>query len=118
MKVAEGLLTELAAAAHPVPIWASANADGVEDVMSSSYAAARTLLRVVDLATQLSAIELMIGAQCVEHRGLGDDIAPAVANAIDRVRAYAPPLAQDRPLTDDINKLSSAITQGVFEATH
>ncbi len=116
MKVAEGILTELVAAAHPVPIWSSANADGVEDVMSSSFSAARALLRVVDLATQLSAIELMIGAQCVEQRELGSDIAPAVASAIECVRTYAPPLVQDRPLADDINKLSSMITQGVFEA--
>ncbi|MCP5080273.1 MAG: aromatic amino acid lyase [Alphaproteobacteria bacterium] len=114
IKVAEALLTELTAAARPTPIWSSACADGVEDVMSSSFSAARALLRVTDLAGRLSAMELMLGAQCVELRELDGKVAPAVALAIRQVRAHSPALAQDRPLTDDINALTSAVAEGAF----
>ncbi len=114
IKVAEAILTELTTAAHPVPVWSSACADGVEDVMASSFSAARALMRVTDLAGQLSAIELMLGAQAVELRQLGGEIAPAVARTIDQVRAHSPALAEDRPLTDDINALSGAIAGGAF----
>ncbi|NNF78281.1 MAG: aromatic amino acid lyase [Rhizobiales bacterium] len=118
IKVAEALLTELTVAASPTPLWSSACAEGIEDVMSSSFSAARALLQVTELAGRLSAMELMLAAQCVDLRELGDQAAPAVAQAIGQVRAHSPRLAQDRPLTDDINALAGAVAAGVFTRPH
>lgn len=114
IKVAEATLSELTAAAQPVPIWSSACADGVEDVMASSFSAARALVRVTNLAGRLSAIELMLATQAVELRQLGANIAPAVARAMDQVRAHSRAFAGDRPLADDINALTEAITGAGF----
>lgn len=117
-KVAEALLTELTMAAQPVPITASACADGVEDVMTSSFQAARGLLKVTELATRLSAIELMIAAQAVELRQLGDDVAPAMAEVIGQVRVLSPALNEDRSLTHDLDALATSLAQGVLDAPH
>ena len=82
--------------------------------MSSSFAAAQGLVRVTALARQLSAIELMLGAQAVELRELGGNIAPAMARTVETVRLHSPALAEDRALASDINTLADAIAGGAF----
>lgn len=112
VKVAEALLAELSAAARPAPLWSSDCADGVEDVMASSFSAGRALSRVCALAGRLSALELMVGAQAVELRQLGAGMAPFVRRTVEQVRALSPALTDDRSLADDIDKLADAIANG------
>lgn len=114
IKVTEATLTELTAAAAPAPLWSSACADGVEDVMASSLHAARALVRTADLASRLSAMELMVAAQAVELREPTGPSAPGLKRALSQVRRHCPALIDDRPLGEDINRLTSAIAQGEF----
>ncbi len=115
IKVAEALLTELNAAAQPAPLWSSACADGVEDVMASSHSAGRALLRVAALSHRLNAIEFMVAAQAVDLRQLGENAAPAVRRTVKQVRAHSPAPSHDRPLAEDIDKLAEAIAQGELQ---
>ncbi|MEM8687072.1 MAG: aromatic amino acid lyase [Pseudomonadota bacterium] len=114
MKVAEAILTELIKTATPAPLWSSLCADGVEDVMTSSFSAASALVHTAQLASRLSAIELMVGAQAVELRMPGGPSAPALKTALAQVRRHSPALEDDRPLSEDINRLTAAITQEEF----
>ncbi|MEM1199232.1 MAG: aromatic amino acid lyase [Pseudomonadota bacterium] len=114
MKVAEAILAELTAAAAPAPLWSSLCADGVEDVMASSFSAANALMRSARLASRLSAIELMVGAQAVELRTPGGPSAPALRTALEHVRRHSAALGEDRPLGEDINRLTEAIAREEF----
>ena len=72
------------------------------------------LRSVVDLAENLLAIELLTGAEGLEHRrplkaGVGVERAHAA------IRKIASPLVQDRPLSDDIARVAEAIRQGDFD---
>lgn len=114
LKTAEALAGELVHAAAPVPVWPSINADGVEDALTSAPLAAKALLTIADRARRLCAIELMIAAQAVELRELGDEIAPAMRRTLASVREVSEPLDRDRPLGGEIDTLAGLIGDGVF----
>ena len=114
IKVTEATLTEITAAAAPAPLWSSACAEGVEDVMASSFHAARALMRTADLAARLSAMELMVAAQAIELRAPAGPTAPALKRALEQVRGLSSALVEDRPLGEDIERLTQAIGQGAF----
>ena len=73
------------------------------------------LRSIVDLAENLSAIELLAAAEALEHRhpmkaGRG------VERAFNAVRKIAKPLTQDRPLSNDIARVAEAIRRGDFDS--
>ena len=75
---------------------------------------AHKMLRILDQARQIVAIELMCAAQMLHFRlplkaGIGVQWASGV------VRSYVAPLENDRTLTPDINILTQAIYNGAFE---
>ena len=79
--------------------------------------AALKLRSIVDLAENLVAIELLAGAEGLEHRrplkaGAG------VERAFAAVRKIAPALTQDRPLSGDIARVSEALRRGAFDSGH
>jgi histidine ammonia-lyase len=72
---------------------------------------------IVELAENQFAIELLAGAEALEHRrplkaGVG------VERAFAAVRKLAAPLTQDRPLSGDIEKIAEAIRAGEFDSPH
>ena len=72
------------------------------------------LRSIVDLAENLFAIELLAGAEALEHRrplraGKG------VERGFELVRQIAAPLTQDRPLSGDIARVAAAIRRGDFD---
>ena len=72
---------------------------------------------IVELAENQFAIELLAGAEALEHRrplkaGVG------VERAFAAVRKLAAPLTQDRPLSGDIEKIAEAIRVGEFDSPH
>jgi len=72
------------------------------------------LRAMVDLIESLLAIELLAAAEGLEHRrplkaGVG------VERALAAVRKIAPPVVQDRPLSDDITQVAEAIRRGDFD---
>jgi histidine ammonia-lyase len=72
------------------------------------------LRTIAGLAENLLAIELLAAAEALEHRrplkgGVG------VERAFAAVRKIAPPLTQDRSLSDDIARVAEAIRAGNFD---
>ena len=73
------------------------------------------LRTIAGLAENLMAIELLAGAEALEHRrplkaGVG------VERAFAAVRTIAPPLTQDRPLSSDIARVTEEIRRGNFDS--
>ena len=118
MKSAEALAAEIVQLAQPAPVYPGGAADGVEDVVAHAALPAKALLGIVERLDRLAALELMVGAQAVELRrpaADGETVAPRVAAAIARVRETVPPLADDRPLGDEIERLAARVAEGAFE---
>jgi histidine ammonia-lyase len=71
----------------------------------------RSVVRLAELAT---AIELMTAAQALEYRA---PLVPGrgVKQAYDLVRGLVTPLTVDRATSKDIEEITNAIRQGVFD---
>jgi histidine ammonia-lyase len=113
--VAASLVNEIKILAHPASIDSIPTSAGMEDFNSMGATSAHKLLRVIEQARQVVAIELMCAAQMLEFRkplkpGLG------VLAAYEIVRTHVPKLEGDRPLAPDINTLAQVIYNGAFEA--
>ncbi|GAC1394436.1 MAG: histidine ammonia-lyase [Ktedonobacteraceae bacterium] len=111
--VAAALVNEIKLLAHPASIDSIPTSAGMEDFVSMGVTSAHKLLRVIEQAQQVVAIELMCAAQMLEFRkplnpGLG------VCNAYERVRTLVPKLEQDRVLAPDMATLAQAVKEGVF----
>jgi len=110
---AASLLNEARVLAHPASIDNVSTSGGKEDHVSMGMTSALKLRSIVDLAENLFAIELLTGAEALEHRrplraGKG------VEGAFKLVREAAKPLAADRPLSGDIARLAEKIRAGAF----
>jgi histidine ammonia-lyase len=110
---AASLLNEARVLAHPASVDNVTTSGGKEDHVSMGMTSALKLRSIVDLAENLFAIELLAGAEALEHRrplraGKG------VERAFKLVRQVAPPLTNDRPLSGDIARLAEKIRAGVF----
>ena len=111
------LLNEARVLAHPASIDNVSTSGGKEDHVSMGMTCALKLRGIVNLAEHLIAIELLAGAEAIEHRrplkgGVGVERAHAA------VRQLAPPLTQDRPLAGDIARVAEAIRSGQFDSPH
>jgi histidine ammonia-lyase len=111
---AASLLNEARLLAHPASIDNVSTSGGKEDHVSMGMTSALKLRSIVDLAENLFAIELLAGAEALEHRrplraGKG------VESAFKLVREVARPLTADRPLSGDIARLAEKIRAGVFD---
>jgi histidine ammonia-lyase len=111
---AAALLNEAKVLAHPASIDNVPTSAGKEDHVSMGMTAATKLRSIVDNAESLLAIELLAGAEALEHRrplkaGMG------VEGAYTVVRKYAEPLIDDRSLANDIARIASAIRRGEFD---
>jgi histidine ammonia-lyase len=88
---------------------------GKEDHVSMGMTAATKLRSVVNLLEQVIAIELITAAEGLEHRkplapGLG------VKQAYEIVRTIVAPLANDRSMSGDIQKVIEKVRNGEFDA--
>jgi len=113
--VAAALVNEIKLLAHPASIDSISTSAGMEDFNSMGAASAHKVLRIVEQAQQVVAIELMCAAQMLDFRkplkpGLG------VQKAFDIVRSYVEKLEHDRTLAPDIAALANAVNDGAFEA--
>jgi histidine ammonia-lyase len=114
---AAALLNEAKVLAHPASIDNVPTSAGKEDHVSMGMTSALKLRSIVDLAENLLAIELLAGAEGLEHRrplkaGTG------VERAFAAVRKIAQPLTQDRSLSRDIARVAEAIQCGDFDSGH
>ncbi len=113
--VAASLVNEIKILAHPASIDSIPTSAGMEDFNSMGATSAHKLLRILEQARQVVAIELMCAAQMLEFRkplkpGLG------VLAAYNIVRSHVDKLEHDRTLAPDIDTLAQAIYEGDFEA--
>lgn len=111
---AASLVNEARVLAHPASVDNITTSGGKEDHVSMGMTSALKLRSIVDLAENLFAIELLAGAEALEHRrplkaGRG------VERAFEIVRQIAPPLTQDRPLSHDIAAVAKKIRNGSFD---
>jgi histidine ammonia-lyase len=114
---AASLLNEARVLAHPASIDNVSTSGGKEDHVSMGMTCALKLRGIVNLAEHLIAIELLAGAEALEHRrplkgGAGVERAHAA------VRQLARPLTQDRSLAGDIARVADAIRTGQFDSPH
>ena len=112
---AAALLNEAKVLAHPSSIDNVPTSGGKEDHVAMGMTGALKLRAIVDLGESLLAIELLAGAEALEHRhplkaGVG------VERAFATVRKIAPPLTQDRSLSGDIARVAEAIRSGDFDS--
>ena len=110
---AASLVNEARVLAHPASVDNVTTSGGKEDHVSMGMTSALKLRSIVDLAENLLAIELLAGAEALEHRrplraGKGVEAAFAL------VREVAPPLTSDRPLSGDIARVTEKIRSGAF----
>ena len=116
LKIAESLLSSMAARAAASLIWPSGNADGVEDAMTQSLQAAHNLTDVVEGLERICAVELMVAAQAIELRGTAGDLTPRLAAVLAHIRSISPALGHDRALGAELDAMAAAIGQGGFAA--
>jgi histidine ammonia-lyase len=114
---AASLLNEARVLAHPASIDNVSTSGGKEDHVSMGMTCATKFRSIVELAENLIAIELLAGAEALEHRrplkaGMGVERAHAA------VRQIAPALTGDRSLSDDIARIARAVRQGDFDSDH
>src|SRR5438132_1304411 len=111
---AAALLNEARVLAHPASVDNVTTSGGKEDHVSMGMTAALKLRSIVDLAENSFAIELLAGAEALEHRhplhaGKG------VERAFKLVREVAKPLTADRALSGDIARVAQKIRAGAFD---
>ncbi|GAC1404121.1 MAG: histidine ammonia-lyase [Ktedonobacteraceae bacterium] len=111
--VAAALVNEIKILAHPASIDSIPTSAGMEDFVSMGVTSGHKLLRVIEQAQQVVAIELLCAAQMLEFRkplspGLG------VRAVYERVRTLVPKLEQDRILAPDIAILALAVKNEIF----
>ena len=112
---AAALLNEAKVLAHPSSVDSVPTSGGKEDHVAMGMTGALKLRAIVDLAENLAAIELLAGAEALEHRrplkaGVG------VERAFTTLRKTSPPLTQDRSLSDDIARVAEGIRRGDFDS--
>jgi histidine ammonia-lyase len=112
---AASLLNEARVLAHPATVDNITTSGGKEDHVSMGMTAALKLRSIVDLAENLVAVELLTGAEALEHRrplkaGVG------VERAFAAVRKIVGPLTEDRALSADIAGVAEAIRRGEFDS--
>src|SRR5881398_1420268 len=111
---AASLVNEARVFAHPASVDNVPTSGGKEDHVSMGMTSALKLRSIVDLAENLFAIELLAGAEALEHRhplraGKG------VERAFKLVREVAKPLTADRALSGDIARVAQKIRAGAFD---
>jgi histidine ammonia-lyase len=111
---AAALLAESRVLAHPASIDNVPTDGGKEDHVSMGMTAATKLRAIVENAEYAVAIELLAAAEGLEYR-LPLKPGRGVRRAFEIVRAHAPRLEQDRPLSPDIQRIAKAIREREFD---
>ena len=112
---AASLLNEARILSHPASVDNVTTSGGKEDHVSMGMTSALKLRAIVDAAEHVIGIELLTGAEGLEHRrplraGAG------VERAFAAVREIAAPLTQDRALSADIARMAAALRRGDFDS--
>jgi histidine ammonia-lyase len=107
---ASSTVAENAVLAHPATLGSVPTNANNQDVVPMGSVGVRQARRLLDNARRVVAIELLAATEAVDVAG-ADGLAPATRDLHERVRALVPPLLQDRPLGDDVERLVTAIPE-------
>ncbi len=112
--VAAALVNEIKILAHPASIDSIPTSAGMEDFNSMGATSAHKVLRILEQAQQVIAIEMMCAAQMLDFRkplkpGIG------VQQAFEIVRSHVTKLEHDRVLAPDIAVLAKGVKEGAFD---
>jgi histidine ammonia-lyase len=109
--VAAALVSESKSLCHPASVDSIPTSAGQEDHVSMGNAAGLKALQVLANAERVLAIELLAGAQAVEFLApLEPGVGVRAARAF--VRTLSQRVREDRPLSDDIERVATAIRDG------
>ena len=113
--VAAALVNEIKILAHPASIDSIPTSAGMEDFVSMGATSANKVLRIVEQTQQVIAIELLCAAQMLDFR---KPLKPGrgAQKAYGIVRSFVPMLEHDRVLAPDIETMTRAVKEGVFDA--
>jgi histidine ammonia-lyase len=111
---AVSLLSESKVLAHPASVDNVPTSGGQEDHVSMGMTAAVKLRGIVDNGEYVAAIELLAASQALRYREPFES-GPQIRRVLETIRAIAPPLAEDRPLSRDMEAVAAAIRQGKFD---
>lgn len=108
---AGALVCENRVLCYPAAIGSIPAAADQEDFVSMGMTTAIKTRQIIDNAQAVVAIELMAGAQAIDFR---KPVKPGkgTAAAYEVIRTYVEHLDEDRPLYDDINKLTAVVKSG------
>jgi histidine ammonia-lyase len=113
--VAASLVSESKALTHPASVDSIPTSAGQEDHVSMGNAAGLKAWQVLANSERALAIELLAGAQAVEFLApLGPGRGSEAARAF--VRTISPRLAEDRPLSGEIEAVAASIREGSLVA--
>lgn len=112
IKALEALAGELYQAAQPGPIWPSVNASGVEDCLAGSPVAVKSLGAVADYSVRMSAIEMIVACQALEHRDPRPATGPVITDLVAAIRDNVAPVDEDRPIANEVDALIKALFKG------
>lgn len=112
--VAAALTNEIKVLAHPASVDSIPTSAGMEDFNSMGATSAHKMLRILEQARQIVAIEFLCAAQMLDFR-LPLKPGEGVGRALDIVRSYVPRLEHDRVMAPDIEALARAIKEGAFD---
>jgi histidine ammonia-lyase len=110
-KTAQALKVEIRHLAAPLAIHSTVGADGVEDDSTSATQAALRLRDQLQRLRLLIAVELVVAAQAVELAA-PERMGAGAAAALACVRELVAPLAEDRPLGPDVERLQDGALAG------
>jgi histidine ammonia-lyase len=111
---AAALTSEIKTLAHPASVDSIPTSAGREDHVSMSMGAALKASRVVELVTDVLAVEILAAAQALD---LLQPLttSPPLSRVHAAIRAAVPVLALDRPPAPDLAAIRALIAQGDLE---
>ena len=111
---AVSLLSESKILAHPASVDNVPTSGGQEDHVSMGMTAAVKLRGIVENGEYVAAIELLAASQALRYREPFES-GPQIRRVLETIRAIAPPIEEDRPLSRDMESVAAAIRQGKFD---
>ena len=108
---AAALVAENRVLSHPASVESIPTSGSQEDHVSMGWGAARKLDVVLTNTARVLAVELLCAAQGIEYRSPLRP-APGTAAVTELIRRTVPPLVDDRPPSDEIERVTALITDG------
>jgi histidine ammonia-lyase len=108
------LVAENRVLSHPASVESIPTSGMQEDHVSMGWGAGRKLFPVLENTRRVLAVEMLCAAQAFEYRKPLRP-APGTAAVVSLIREHVPPLAEDRPLSDEIETVSQLIGSGEIE---